>query len=48
MVKANKFETVKTTLEKSHLLKRAADQKQKELDSCNEKRQKLEEMKSKK
>ena len=39
---------MKITLEKSHVLKRVADQKQKELDSCIEKIQKLEEMKNKK
>ena len=37
-VKAHKFETMKTTLEKSHVLKRATDQKPNKLDSCIEKR----------
>ena len=39
-VKTNKFETMKTTLEKLHV------QKQKEFDSCIEKRKKLEGMKN--
>ena len=34
-------------LSKRHVLKCAADQKQKELDSCIKKRQKLEKMKNK-
>ena len=44
VVKANKFVKIKTTLQKSHAAdqKCTADQRQKELDSCIEKRQKLE------